>query len=137
MPPPSTTRQAPFARRRRPAQPRLRGAATRERILDAAEELFARRGYHGVSIRDITRDAGVDVALVNYHFGTKEALLDSVLTRRSEVLNAERMALLQACMDRARSGAPALADVIAGRSTQSPSVRGFVRKWRARKDSNL
>ena len=112
MPPPSTTRQAPSARRRRPAQPRLRGAATRERILDAAEELFARRGYHGVSIRDITRDAGVDVALVNYHFGTKEALLDSVLTRRSEVLNAERMALLQACMDRARSGAPALADVI-------------------------
>ncbi len=112
MPPPSTSRQAPVPRRRRPAQPRLRGAATRERILDAAEELFARRGYHGVSIRDITRDAGVDVALVNYHFGTKEALLDSVLTRRSEVLNAERMALLQACLEKSRSGAPALADVI-------------------------
>ena len=80
----------------RPRGPRpARGRPTRERILDAAEKLFARRGFHGVSVRDITQDAGVDVALVNYHFGSKQALLDSVLTRRSEVLNAERMQLLR------------------------------------------
>ena len=61
----------------RPRGPRpARGRPTRERILDSAEKLFARRGFHGVSVRDITQDAGVDVALVNYHFGTKQALLD-------------------------------------------------------------
>ncbi|MGH8309797.1 MAG: TetR family transcriptional regulator, partial [Steroidobacteraceae bacterium] len=43
---------------------------TPDRILDAAEQLFARRGFHGVSVRDITSEAGVDVALVNYHFGS-------------------------------------------------------------------
>lgn len=97
----------------RPRGPRpARGRPTRKRILDAAEKLFARRGFHGVSVRDITQDAGVDVALVNYHFGSKQALLDSVLTRRSEVLNAERMQLLNACIDKAKPGTPSLDQVI-------------------------
>ena len=105
----------------KPARPRAgkaRGARTEssrstpDRILDSAEKLFARRGFHGVSIRDITQDAGVDVALVNYHFGTKQALLDSVLTRRSVVLNDERMQRLQACLAKAGSAPPSIDAVI-------------------------
>ena len=49
-----------------------RSRPTRDRILDAAERLFARRGFHGVSVRDITGAADVDVALANYHFGSKQ-----------------------------------------------------------------
>ncbi len=101
---------------RAPARPRgprpARGRSTPERILDVAEKLFARRGFHGVSVRDITREAGVDVALVNYHFGSKQALLDQVLTRRSGILNTERMRLLQACIDKAKPGPPQLDAII-------------------------
>jgi AcrR family transcriptional regulator len=68
----------------------------KDRLLDAAERLFAQRGYHGVSIRDITEAAGADVALVNYHFGTKRALLTRVFERRAEILNRERMQQLEA-----------------------------------------
>ena len=60
-------------------------AATREKILDAAEELFAERGYHGVSIREIVGRAGVDLALVHYYFGPKDALFREVIERRGAV----------------------------------------------------
>jgi AcrR family transcriptional regulator len=73
--------------------PRESGA-TKERILDAAERLFARRGFHGVSIRDITSAAGVDVAMSNYHFGPKQQLLAAVLTRRAQLLNDARLHML-------------------------------------------
>ena len=71
----------------------------KERILDAAEQLFAQRGFHGVSLRDITQAAGVDVALVAYHFGGKRELFTAVFERRAEVLNRERLRA-------ARGGAP-------------------------------
>lgn len=58
--------------------------STKERILDAAEALFSEHGYHGVSIRDITRRAGVELALANYHFGPKEELFRQVFARRAE-----------------------------------------------------
>lgn len=67
---------------------------TRERILDAAEKLFADAGYDGVSLRHITREAGVELALANYHFGPKLELFRAVVRRRAEALNAERFALL-------------------------------------------
>jgi AcrR family transcriptional regulator len=67
---------------------------TKQKILDAAEKLFARRGFHGVSIRDITSAAGVDVALSNYHFGPKKNLLAAVLERRAQILNDERLHML-------------------------------------------
>ena len=107
----STSTAAAVAARPRGPRP-ARGRPTRERILDSAEKLFARRGFHGVSVRDITQDAGVDVALVNYHFGSKQALLDSVLGRRSEVLNDERMQRLQACIEKAKPGPPQLDEII-------------------------
>ena len=53
---------------------------TKDKLMDAAEKLFARRGFHGTSLREITGAAGVDLALVNYHFGSKKALLAAVLS---------------------------------------------------------
>jgi len=70
-------------------------AATREKILDAAEELFAERGYHGVSIREIVALAGVDLALVHYYFGPKDALFREVIERRGAGHAADHMAALE------------------------------------------
>lgn len=62
---------------------------TPERILDAAETLFAERGYDGVSTRAITDQAGVRLNLLSYHFGTKERLFRAVIDRRLDVLMGE------------------------------------------------
>jgi AcrR family transcriptional regulator len=93
----------------KPRGPRRSGArSTRERILDCAERLFAEQGFHAVSVRDITAAAGVDVALINYHFGGKQALFEDVFMRRAEVLNEERLRRLEAVVARA---APKPADI--------------------------
>lgn len=63
---------------------------TKTRILDAAEQLFAREGFHNTSMRAITGAAEVNLAAVNYHFGSKEALLQAVFERRLLPLNQER-----------------------------------------------
>jgi AcrR family transcriptional regulator len=63
----------------------------RERILDAAEELFAKHGFDGVTVRQVTRQADVDVALAHYYFGTKQGLFDSVFLRRAAILNEARL----------------------------------------------
>ena len=89
-----------------------RSQATRERILDAAEKLFAERGYHGVSLRDVTGAADVDVALVSYHFGNKQGLLDAVLLRRAAELNDERLALLDAVQAEGMRRPPKLEEII-------------------------
>jgi len=85
---------------------------TRDKILDAAERLFARRGFYGVSIRDITAAAGVDLALANYHFGPKQELFAAVLERRAAILNDLRLAKLEECRERAAPRAPSVEDVI-------------------------
>jgi len=64
---------------------------TRERILDAAEELFAEQGTAATSLRSLTRLAGVNLAAVHYHFGPKEALLDAVVDRRAGPINRARL----------------------------------------------
>lgn len=84
----------------------------KERLLDAAEELFAQRGFHGVSLRDITEAAGVDVALVSYHFGNKRALFTAVFERRAEVLNRERLELLEDVRRSALPGMPAIEAIV-------------------------
>ena len=63
---------------------------TRERILDAAEALFADGGYEGTSIRDIADAARIGIAVVAYHFGPKEDLFDAVIARRAGVMNEQR-----------------------------------------------
>src|SRR5260370_13816403 len=84
----------------------------KERILDAAERLFARHGFYGVSVRDITEEAGVDVALVSYHFGGKRELFTAVFQRRAELLNPERLAMLEEVRRAALPGVPTLEDIV-------------------------
>lgn len=73
-------------------------AQTADLILDAAEVVFADRGFHGATTRAIAEVAGVNLALIHYYHGTKEALYEAVFTRRSEEINGARHALLQAAM---------------------------------------
>jgi AcrR family transcriptional regulator len=70
-------------------------ADTKTRILDAAESLFMEHGFEATSLRSLTTAAGVNLAAVNYHFGTKEELFQAVLTRRLDPMNQERIELLQ------------------------------------------
>lgn len=67
---------------------------TRTRILDAAEELFMLHGFEGTSMRLLTAKAGVNLAAVNYHFGSKDALIEAVFRRRLDPMNAARIAEL-------------------------------------------
>lgn len=78
---------------------RRRAPETAGRILDAAERLFSIRGYHGVSLRDIATDAGVQVALTHYHFGSKETLFGAVIERRA----ADHSAALARALEQARA----------------------------------
>jgi AcrR family transcriptional regulator len=80
---------------------RGRGADTRERLLDAAEQIFAERGFEGASIRAVTQAAGASVSAANYHFGSKEALLRETLLRRVGPLNERRLARLDALEENA------------------------------------
>jgi AcrR family transcriptional regulator len=69
----------------------MAGADTREKILDAAEWHFAGHGFAGTSLRAVIREAGVNLAAVHYHFGTKEDLLRAVLDRVVVPVNRERL----------------------------------------------
>jgi AcrR family transcriptional regulator len=69
-------------------------AETRTRILDTAEALFMAHGLEGTSLRQITTQAAVNLAAVNYHFGSKEALIQEVFRRRLTWLNEERLRVL-------------------------------------------
>ncbi|MEO8137234.1 MAG: TetR/AcrR family transcriptional regulator [Betaproteobacteria bacterium] len=71
-----------------------RTSVTQEKILDAAEGLFVEHGFEATGLRQITAGAGVNLAAVNYHFGSKEELFEAVLTRRLDPMNQERVALL-------------------------------------------
>jgi len=85
---------------------------TKDKLMDAAEKLFARKGFHGASLRDITAEAGVDLALVNYHFGSKKRLLTAVVERRGTILNEERLLRL--------------AEVRRGAAPRAPSTEAVV-----------
>jgi AcrR family transcriptional regulator len=74
---------------------------TKQRILDAAEHLFARDGFHATSLRGITTTADANLAAVNYHFGSKEALLEAVIVRRLDPLNEIRRGQLEALLQKA------------------------------------
>jgi AcrR family transcriptional regulator len=78
---------------------------TRSRILDAAENLFVEHGLDATTLRMITAEAKANLAAVNYHFGSKEALIEAVFRRRLTWLNEQRIAALDALEVEAR-GAP-------------------------------
>jgi AcrR family transcriptional regulator len=85
---------------------------TKDRILDVAERMFAEHGFAAASLRGITSDAGVNLAAVNYHFGSKEALFESVLSRRIEPLNEARLRQLDRLEADAGPDGPSLERVI-------------------------
>lgn len=87
------------------------GERARMSILDAAEALFAREGPSAVTLRSIAAAADVNVAAVNYYFGSKEKLFEEMFLRRIVPLNEERLTRLEACSVSA-CGKPALKDII-------------------------
>jgi AcrR family transcriptional regulator len=65
--------------------------STKDRILGAAEELFAQHGFSGTSLRQVTTRADVNIAAVNYHFGSKENLVNEVFRRRMDEMTRLRL----------------------------------------------
>ena len=97
-----------------------REAATKAQVLIAAERLFALHGFQNVSVRDITAEAGVNLASVNYHFGSKDQLLFEIFRRRTSELNRERARMLHEASDRA-GGKPPLREIL--RALFEPPLR--------------
>ncbi|MEN1940388.1 TetR family transcriptional regulator [Luteimonas sp. MJ246] len=84
--------------------------STKDRILGAAEELFAQHGFSGTSLRQVTGRADVNIAAVNYHFGSKENLINEVFRRRMDDMSRQRLAMLaEARASRPGELAPVLA----------------------------
>jgi AcrR family transcriptional regulator len=94
---------------------------TRTRILDAAEELFMLHGFEGTSMRLLTSKAGVNLAAVNYHFGSKDALIEAVFRRRLDPMNAARIAALDKLQG--QSGGRPLAPPLVIRAFVGESLR--------------
>ena len=111
-----------------------RSVDTRERILDAAERLFMAHGYEGTSMRQITGEAAVNLAAVNYHFGSKESLMQEVFRRRldgkplkpSQIVDGFFGTLLRLADDQERGGVTFLR--LLGRTLTEPSefIRTFL-----------
>jgi len=85
---------------------------TKERILDAAERLFSEAGLRTTSLRDITSEARVNLAAVNYHFGSKEALLTAVLERAFNPVNKKRITGLDELESQAGESGPPVEDIL-------------------------
>lgn len=108
--------------------------STRERLLNIAEERFGEAGYEGTSLRAITVAADANIAAVNYHFGSKEALLRAAVARATAPVNAERRRRLD---ELEAAGSPAAADLIRAfvepgfdvvlrRGERAPAVARFI-----------
>src|SRR5881394_1177102 len=87
-------------------------SGTRARILNVAEELLGERGLDRVSIRDITRKAKVNLAAINYHFGSKEDLIAAVFERRVVPVNEARLAALDLAEKSAGKRIPGLEAIL-------------------------
>ena len=74
----------------------LQHFSTKDRILHAAEELFAQQGFASTSLRQVTSRADVNIAAVNYHFGSKDNLVNEVFRRRMDEMSAQRLEALKA-----------------------------------------
>jgi AcrR family transcriptional regulator len=94
---------------------------TRTAILNAAERLYADRGFGDVTLRDIVAAAGVNLAAVNYHFGSKDELIAELFVTRSIATNRERLNELKAAEE--KGGGRAAIDAIL-RALVGPTLRG-------------
>jgi AcrR family transcriptional regulator len=96
---------------------------TRTAILAAAERLYADRGFGDVTLRDIVAEANVNLAAVNYHFGSKDELIAELFVTRSLALNRERLRELRAAEERG-GGRAQVADIL--HALVGPSLRGCI-----------
>lgn len=94
---------------------------TKDKIIEIAERLFAEQGYEATSLRQVIFEAGVNLAAVHYHFGSKEELLDAVVLRGAIPLNEERMALLDRYEQEAAPRPVAVENIL--RAILSPTFR--------------
>jgi AcrR family transcriptional regulator len=85
---------------------------TQEKILDTAERLIGEQGYAATSLRQIINAAGVNLAAVHYHFGSKEELLDAVVLRKAEPVNDARLAALDRVEAEAGDGVPGVEKIL-------------------------
>lgn len=85
---------------------------TKDRILDSAEHLFASQGFAATSLRQITSEAAVNLAAVNYHFQSKDLLIEAVLRRKVEPINARRLDMLDALESQLPDVVPTLEEVL-------------------------
>src|SRR5689334_6461101 len=86
-------------------------AATKAAVFGAAERLFALNGFQNVSVRDITAEAGVNLASVNYHFGSKDELVFEIFRRRTAEMNRERARRLHETNDK-YEGRPPVREIL-------------------------
>ncbi len=77
----------------------------RDRIIDAAEHLFAEQGYHAVSLRTVMRMASVNVGAAHYYFGSKKGLLQALFDRRVRQINLRRREEIDRCLSTAKGKA--------------------------------
>src|SRR5271170_4598428 len=89
-----------------------RGDTTRLSILNAAERCFGESGFDGVSLRTITEVAGVDLALANYHFGSKDNLLREVIARRARIVHDDRVRALESARHDAGARTPSIEAIV-------------------------
>jgi AcrR family transcriptional regulator len=104
---------------------------TKDKILDTAERLIGEHGYAATSLRQIIAEAGVNLAAVHYHFGSKEDLLDAVVLRKVTPVNEARMACLERVIAEAGDGPPEVSKVLESFLIPTAAVAaknpGFVR----------
>jgi AcrR family transcriptional regulator len=85
---------------------------TKTKILDVAEKLFAEIGIHATSIRQIVKEAGVNVASLHYHFGSKEAVIHQIITRRLQPINEQKVKRLDQLEEKYNGKPPDFEDVL-------------------------
>lgn len=102
---------------------------TKDRILDSAEILFAQNGIAATSLRVLTGHAGVNLASVNYHFQSKDALVQAVLYRRINPINQQRMDMLADILQRTAQTRPAVEEILD--AFYRPAVEAAVESRRA------
>lgn len=114
MPPSSAVATTPRRKPRKPPAPEASSLfagekATRARILNAALEVFATRGFAASSLREITEKAEANVAAIHYHFGSREVLIQAVMQAVAGPLNRMRLEALERA---SANGAPKLESVV-------------------------
>ncbi|BCS96695.1 TetR family transcriptional regulator [Desulfoluna limicola] len=85
---------------------------TKTKILDSAEKLIVELGADKASMRKITEEAGVNVAAINYHFGSKDNLISAIVTRFLTPLEEDQTTRLKKVMEKAGDEAPVLEDLL-------------------------